>query len=342
MSPIEKLLMKNGASSPNSTGFEADAEDLAVRPVRKQLKRKMKRISKAKVANGVDSQSLVVENKGKGEEIDNEPIHDTENSSNENEETNTTKCETEVETEAEAEATTDTAVEVNVPAEDITEAENPTESKELTEEPKDVEKPSELPFALPQSTSIEVELKSPPDVSSSTFTQPEVNSSLKSPSSVSIDSAKGLSIVTDPGWPTYQVGDLFWGKVFSYCFWPCMVCPDPFGQIVGNMPSHPQRSSVDAATVPIQVHVRFFADNGRRNWIKPENLLPFAGLPAFEELREEVRIKHGPKSAKYRQMNPKRAKLTIWMQAIEEAQVMTEVPYTERLEKFYQIYESAV
>ncbi|KAH8313865.1 hypothetical protein KR067_012960, partial [Drosophila pandora] len=337
MSPIEKLLMKNGASSPNSTGFEADAEDLAVRPVRKQLKRKMKRMSKAKVAIDVDSPPLIVESKS--EEIDNEP-HDTENTSNEINEIITTKCETEVETEAEAEANTG-AVEVDVPAEDVTEAENHVESHaELIEEPKDVQKPSELPFAQPQSTATEAELKSPPDVSSSTFTQPEVNSSMKSPSSVSIDSAKGLSIVTDPGWPTYQVGDLFWGKVFSYCFWPCMVCPDPFGQIVGNMPSHPQRSSVDTATVPIQVHVRFFADNGRRNWIKPENLLPFAGLPAFEELREEARIKHGPKSAKYRQMNPKRAKLTIWMQAIEEAQVVTELPYSERLEKFYQIYES--
>ncbi|KAH8277415.1 hypothetical protein KR026_010650 [Drosophila bipectinata] len=337
MSPIEKLLMKNGASSPNSTGFEADAEDLAIRPVRKQLKRKMKRMSKAKAATNVDAQPLVVENTS--EVVDNEP-HNTENTSNEIDEIVTSKCETEVETEAEAEA--DTAVEVNVQEEDITETENHTESNELVEEPKDLEKPSELPFALPQSTSTEAELKSPPDVSSSTFTQPEVNSSMKSPSSVSIDSAKGLSIVTDNGWPTYQVGDLFWGKVFSYCFWPCMVCPDPFGQIVGNMPSHPQRSSLDAATVPIQVHVRFFADNGRRNWIKPENLLPFAGLQAFEELREEVRIKHGPKSAKHRQMNPKRAKLTIWKQAIEEAQIVTQLPYAERLEKFYQVYENAV
>ncbi|XP_016036654.2 probable histone-lysine N-methyltransferase Mes-4 [Drosophila simulans] len=330
MSPIEKLLIKNGASSPNSTGFETGSEDLVIRPlVRKHVKRKIKRVSKAKVPLELEeeNQQGVDEKSVKTEPIDEEVDQAAEEAPNQVAET--TAISIKPETEAEHKA----AVDVHIKQEDTISLDivrNPVESTSMviTEEPKELEK---------STSSTEVDLKSPPDLSSTALA-----TSIKSPSSVSIDSAKGLSIVTDPGWPIYQAGDLFWGKVFSYCFWPCMVCPDPLGQIVGNMPSHTQRSSLDNANVPIQVHVRFFADNGRRNWIKPENLLTFVGLKAFEDMREEVRIKHGPKSAKYRQMVPKRTKVVIWRQAIEEAQAMTQIPYSDRLEKFYQTYENVV
>jgi len=337
MSPIEKLLIKNGANSPNTTGFEADSEDVAIRPtVRKQ--RKMKRMSKSKVSIDLETETLEEELSIKIEPSDGD-VPMSEESSKPNTETSMISIKSETEAEHE------TAIEVPIKQEDTTSLDIDNKPEEIntrvpSEEPRDVDvdkRPEELTFALPFAASTEVDLKSPPDLSSTALA-----TSIKSPSSVSIDSAKGLSIVTDPGWPTYQVGDLFWGKVFSYCFWPCMVCPDPIGQIVGNMPSHPQRSSLDNATVPIQVHVRFFADNGRRNWIKPENLLTFAGLKAFEEQREEVRVKNGPKSAKYRQMVPKRTKVVIWRQAIDEAQLVSQVPYSDRLEKFYQIYESVV
>ncbi|XP_017131261.1 probable histone-lysine N-methyltransferase Mes-4 [Drosophila elegans] len=333
MSPIEKLLIKNGASSPNSTGFEADAEDLVIRPaVRKQLKRKMKRTFKSKVSVAPEAEPVQEERIIKVEPSD-EKAPPAEESSKPDTETSTISIKSETEAEHEE------AIEVAIKQEEDTEVKPAKGSpRDHSEEPKDLDKsPEQLTFALPLSAATEVDLKSPPDLGSTAL-----GGSVKSPSSVSIDSAKGMSIVTDPGWPTYQVGDLFWGKVFSYCFWPCMVCPDPFGQIVGNMPSHPQRSSLDNAAVPIQVHVRFFADNGRRNWIKPENLLTFAGLKAFEEQREEVRIKHGPKSAKHRQMIPKRNKVVIWRQAIDEAQIMTDIPYSDRLEKFYQMYESVI
>ncbi|KAH8306400.1 hypothetical protein KR018_010414 [Drosophila ironensis] len=331
MSPIEKLLMKNGASSPNSTGFEADVEDMPIRrsKARKQLKRKMKRLGKAKAMEAeAEPEPEAV---GDGEDVEDVAVPATEIAKD----AITNECETEAEAESEAETETETdaktalqdyAIEDKATAEESNQI--PEVAVEAVEEPKELVPP--------------MEQKSPPDLSISTFAQPEVNSSIKSPSSVSSDSAKGLSIVTDPGWPTYRVGDLFWGKVFSYCFWPCMVCPDPMLQIVGNMPAHPQRLSTDNAAVPIQVHVRFFADNGRRNWIKPDNLLPFIGIEAFEEHREEVRIKHGPKSAKYRQMNPKRAKVSVWQQAIEEAQMVALLPYPDRLEKFYRIYENTM
>lgn len=321
MSPIDKLLLKNGANSPNSTGFEADAEDITTQPSRKQLKRKLKRGPKLKHKMNQELQPVAVD----AMEAEQEPTVDE----------NSVKIEP-----IEAAPTEETFPMA------IIKTEEEINPKEL-EEPK-LEQQSEqssmqdqdLQFAAqPTATSTEMELiKSPTDNNS--------EQSMKSPSSISIDSAKGSSIVTDPGWTTYQVGDLYWGKLFTYCYWPCMVCPDEFGQIVGNNPQqHPQRKSTDSAqgqTVPIQVHVRFFADNGRHNWIKSENLMPFAGLKAFEEMREEVRTKHGSKSVKYRQMVAKQNKVMVWRQAIDEAVEVAQMPYDQRLKKFFEIHEKAL
>ncbi|KAH8388408.1 hypothetical protein KR093_005776, partial [Drosophila rubida] len=312
MSPIDKLLIKNGANSPNSTGFEADAEDMPINPstttLRKQLKRKMKRGPRA------TSKTVQALKESRQEEVLTVAIFPEAEVKIKLE---LMELETQVQT---ANEVSQTVEETQVKVED-----QPTKEAML--------------FALPATTSTELEsVKSPPDTS---------EQSLKSPSSISIDSAKGSSITTDAGWPTYQVGDLYWGKLFTYCYWPCMVCPDEFGQIVGNLNGHPQRKSTDSvngatSTVAIQVHVRFFADNGRHNWIKSENLLPFGGLKAYEELREDVRIKHGAKSMKYRQMVAKQNKLLVWRQAIEEAHQVGETSYEHRLQKFFEIHEQNI
>lgn len=321
MSPIDKLLLKNGANSPNSTGFEADAEDITTQPSRKQLKRKLKRGPKLKPKLNQELQPVAVE----AMEAEQEPNVDE----------NSVKIEP-IEA-APTEETFPTAIiktEEEINPKELEEPKLEQQSEQLTMQDQD------LQFAArPTATSTEMDLiKSPTDNNS--------EQSMKSPSSISIDSAKGSSIVTDPGWTTYQVGDLYWGKLFTYCYWPCMVCPDEFGQIVGNNPQqHPQRKSTDSAqgqTVPIQVHVRFFADNGRHNWIKSENLMPFAGLKAFEEMREEVRTKHGSKSVKYRQMMAKQNKVMVWRQAIDEAVEVAQMPYDQRLKKFFEIHEKAL
>ncbi|XP_030558991.1 probable histone-lysine N-methyltransferase Mes-4 [Drosophila novamexicana] len=336
LSPIDKLLIKNGANSPNSTGFEADAEDVTmVQPTRKQLKRKLKRDSKPKKKHPKEAPAEVTAKETSEHLTKDEQPHQKQATI----EIGPTLATDKPEISIKVELTEEDA------AHKIFEADEQIHVKtELkTAEQKDIEESQvESMFALPTATSTEIEvLKSPPDI------EPANNSeqSMKSPSSISLDSAKGSSIVTDSGWPTYQVGDLYWGKLFTYCYWPCMVCPDQLGQIVGNPHTHPQRKSTDSAPgapVPIQVHVRFFADNGRHNWIKSENLLPFAGLKAFEELREEARIKYGPRSLKYRQMTAKQNKLIVWRQAIEEANIVGQLPYAERMQKFYEIYENTI
>lgn len=321
MSPIDKLLLKNGANSPNSTGFEADAEDITTQPSRKQLKRKLKRGPKLKPKLNQELQPAAVE----AMEAEQEPNVDE----------NSVKIEP-----IEAVPTEETFPTAIIKTEEEINPKKLEEPKFEQQSEQSTMQDQDLQFAAqPTATSTEMDLiKSPTDNNS--------EQSMKSPSSISIDSAKGSSIVTDPGWTTYQVGDLYWGKLFTYCYWPCMVCPDEFGQIVGNNPQqHPQRKSTDSAqgqTVPIQVHVRFFADNGRHNWIKSENLMPFAGLKAFEEMREEVRTKHGSKSVKYRQMVAKQNKVMVWRQAIDEAVEVAQMPYDQRLKKFFEIHEKAL
>ncbi|KAL7731158.1 hypothetical protein ACLKA6_014352 [Drosophila palustris] len=323
LSPIDKLLIKNGANSPNSTGFEADAEDVAIiQPSRKQLKHKLKRGPRSKTKQQAESaekeasKQIVVK-----EHISVEPSPMIE----------TDKPDMAIKVEL-ADVETATDEHGHVEAEVKTFKEDGSESSQV-----------EMMFALPVATSTEIEsIKSSPDLLKAPNNGEQ---SIKSPSSISIDSAKGSSISAESGWPSYQIGDLYWGKLFNYCYWPCMVCPDDLGQIVGNLPVHPQRRSTDSAqgtNMSIQVHVRFFADNGRHNWIKSENLLPFHGLKAFEELREEVRIKHGTKSAKFQQMVAKQNKLLVWRQAIEEAQIVGQMPEDLRLDKFFEIHANNV
>lgn len=327
MSPIDKLLIKNGANSPNSTGFEADAEDVAIiQSSRKQMKHKMKRgsRSKTKISKQVE-ETIVKKDNEQGTmnthiSMESSPTMETNNH--------------------------DLAIKIELAEMQTVEADK---NVHVQTEEKTVKKEGsgsslvEMMFALPMATSTEIEsVKSPPDLMKAPNNSEQ---SLKSPSSISIDSAKGSSISTESSWPSYQIGDLYWGKLFNYCYWPCMVCPDDLGQIVGNPAGQPKRKSTDSAqgtSMTIQVHVRFFADNGRHNWIKSENLLPFHGLKAFEELREEMRIKHGYKSAKFQQMIAKRNKVIVWRQAIEEAQLVGHMPEELRLDKFFEIHANNV
>ncbi|XP_030371426.1 probable histone-lysine N-methyltransferase Mes-4 isoform X2 [Scaptodrosophila lebanonensis] len=441
ISPIDKLLIKNGASSPNSTGFEADAEEAATQPQRRQIKRKQKRVSKSKVptadlakavekvkspeqvkensqdntkaespktkaqktetASGVEPLPIINEaDKKRGTEDDSvidkheetmpstisdsgmQDIPKEYNATDTIEATSSELVEqppeehslppngsqvelectqlsdpmthVQVNAKRERSSTNDSGVQ-DTPKEDMeVEMINPSAEEHAQQTARNQvlsenESQVDILFTQPAKTSTEVKFnskdasKSPSEsLESSRVIITETENSIKSPSSISIDSAKGSSIINDSSWPTYQVGDLYWGRLFSFCYWPCMVCPDPTGQIVGNMPTHSIRKSLDNTPLPIQVHVRFFADNARRNWIKQENLLAFAGLKAYEALREEVRIKYGMKNSKYRQMVPKMSKLATWHKALEEAKMVDAVPYAERLEKFYQIYESSI
>ncbi|XP_075152198.1 nuclear receptor binding SET domain protein [Haematobia irritans] len=157
----------------------------------------------------------------------------------------------------------------------------------------------------------------------------------KSPSAVSMDSAKGSSIINEVSWMSFVVGDLFWGQIYNYCYWPCMVCPDPDGKSIST------KESNTSGDQHIMVHVRFFADNARRNWVRRENLMPFTTLQQYQDRLEECREKYGAKSAKFRMFVPKKKQESVWYEAVKEANMVADVPYEERLEKFYEIFDKS-
>ncbi|XP_017481698.1 PREDICTED: probable histone-lysine N-methyltransferase Mes-4 [Rhagoletis zephyria] len=160
-----------------------------------------------------------------------------------------------------------------------------------------------------------------------------VGMSAKSPSAVSLDSAKGSSVVTGMAWMSFTTGDLFWGQIYTYCYWPCIVCPDPDGKTITT------ERNVRNSEEYVLVHVRFFADSGRRNWVKRENLIPYTDLENYKQHMREVRKKYGKKSAKYRLLLPKPSKVMIWREAIKEANKVAEILYEDRLKKFFEMYE---
>ncbi|XP_028900380.1 nuclear receptor binding SET domain protein [Zeugodacus cucurbitae] len=160
-----------------------------------------------------------------------------------------------------------------------------------------------------------------------------VGLSAKSPSAVSLDSAKGSSVVTGMDWMTFSTGDIFWGQIYTYCYWPCIVCPDPEGNTIST------ERNLRNGEEYVLVHVRFFADSGRRNWVKRENLIPYTDLENYKQHMREIRKKYGKKSVKYKVLLPKPSKVMIWREAIKEANKVSEIVYEDRLTKFFEIYE---
>uniref|UniRef100_A0A1B0BEG3 Histone-lysine N-methyltransferase n=1 Tax=Glossina palpalis gambiensis TaxID=67801 RepID=A0A1B0BEG3_9MUSC len=154
----------------------------------------------------------------------------------------------------------------------------------------------------------------------------------KSPSAFSTDSAKGSSISNEGSWLTVDVGDVFWGQIYKFCFWPCMACSDPDSD---NLTKDDVSRSVTL------IHVRFFADNGRRNWVKRENLIPFVSLENYMEHVEDVKEKFGNKGMHLKAFLPTKRKESLWRQAINEACLVTELPHSDRLKKFHEIFEES-
>ncbi|XP_013103449.1 nuclear receptor binding SET domain protein isoform X2 [Stomoxys calcitrans] len=194
------------------------------------------------------------------------------------------------------------------------------------------EKDKEVDEIVQQTNHSKVDLESVDSESNADFVE---TVAAKSPSAVSMDSAKGSSIINDGSWMTFSTGDLFWGQIYNYCYWPCMVCPDPDGKSITT------KENNMSGDHHVMVHVRFFADNARRNWVRRENLMPFTTLQQYQERLEECREKYGTKSSKFKMFVPKKKQESVWYEAVNEANAVAEVPYEERLEKFYEIFDKS-
>lgn len=129
------------------------------------------------------------------------------------------------------------------------------------------------------------------------------------------DSAKGSSIDLDGD---YRVGEIYWGaQTAKNVHWPCIVRMDPETNQIVRMRFN-QR----------EVHVAFFADRGRRGWIRETYIASFQGLADYCSRVDNYEYGKAVKSAL------KLALRNNWKVATQQAEEFNAIDIELRLEKF--------
>ncbi|XP_026473475.1 probable histone-lysine N-methyltransferase Mes-4 isoform X3 [Ctenocephalides felis] len=130
----------------------------------------------------------------------------------------------------------------------------------------------------------------------------------------------------------WSEGDICWGRIGSYPFWPCLICDDP---ATGSFLKLSEPKGGRNASQSKYYHVRFFADNGRRSELKAHCLFAFTSLEDFKKQADAI-------TPELRRKSPKHCSAFIvppsryvsWKNAIEEATVVMKRPKIYRLDYF--------
>lgn len=131
-----------------------------------------------------------------------------------------------------------------------------------------------------------------------------------------VDSAKGSSIDLDN---SYRKGNIYWGaQTMKTIHWPCIVYVDPeTDQIIRK---HAAKGN--------EIHVSFFADRGRRGWVRESCMVPFEGVEDYT-----ARIKNMEFGKQVRKQL-KREMPRSWKTACALAEEYCAYPIEERIAKF--------
>lgn len=126
----------------------------------------------------------------------------------------------------------------------------------------------------------------------------------------------------------WSLGQLAWARVGTYPFWPCLVNSEPVTMIhqkVMNMGrSHQMR-----------IHVRYFGDNGRHNWVSSNHMIPFVGIKEFQELADSLTPEMKKKDAKYAAAFIVKSSIKVkWETAVAEAMEVLAMTDEDRAEVF--------
>ncbi|XP_066598630.1 histone-lysine N-methyltransferase NSD2 [Prorops nasuta] len=92
----------------------------------------------------------------------------------------------------------------------------------------------------------------------------------------------------------WDIGQVAWARMGNYPFWPCIVTNDPVLQIHS-------RIKTKGFIRFMEIHVHFFGDNGRHNWISacPTSVLNFTTLGDFRTLAKTLTAEHKKRDPKY-------------------------------------------
>uniref|UniRef100_A0A182YEQ0 Histone-lysine N-methyltransferase n=1 Tax=Anopheles stephensi TaxID=30069 RepID=A0A182YEQ0_ANOST len=131
-----------------------------------------------------------------------------------------------------------------------------------------------------------------------------------------VDSAKGSSIDLGNG---YRAGTIYWGaQSKKVIHWPCLVRVDPESERITRI--HGDKM--------MEIHVSFFADKGRRGWIKETCMVPFEGV---ENYCTEARNLH---YGKYVKQALRTNLLKRWKVACDLAEKYFAMPIDDRIAKY--------
>lgn len=155
-----------------------------------------------------------------------------------------------------------------------------------------------------------------------------LNISEKNKSPGSKDSGNGSTIDTEI--VSVKKGELFWAQIGTYPYWPCIISPDPDKKTI----SYTEKSVSKSHIIH---HVRFFADNGRRSWVREDKLLPYNGRESFVQKYSD--LPRDPKNYKLIKLYKKTVNNKTWDLAIAEADSLRPYSLKERGQKFETILE---
>ncbi|XP_034232621.1 histone-lysine N-methyltransferase NSD2 isoform X2 [Thrips palmi] len=123
----------------------------------------------------------------------------------------------------------------------------------------------------------------------------------------------------------YEPGDLLWGRLGHYPFWPCIIIHDPVEPIFYKKDGRGR----------LTYHVLFYGDNGKRSWVASTLVLQFLGLQDFERQAAAVTSDMKKKDPKfYPGFVIKPFLKAKWNIAVREAEDVMTLTRDERMDAF--------
>lgn len=142
---------------------------------------------------------------------------------------------------------------------------------------------------------------------------------------ISADNVDAPEAAVDKCVVKYEPGDLIWGRIGHYPFWPCIVIYDPEEPIFHKVDGRGR----------LTYHVLFYGDNGKRSWVSSSMVLQFLGLQDFEMQAASVANEMKKKDPKLHSgFLIKPALKPKWNNAVQEAEEVMPLTRDERLDAF--------
>lgn len=122
----------------------------------------------------------------------------------------------------------------------------------------------------------------------------------------------------------FSIGELFWAKIGSYPYWPCIISASPGTQTF-------QRSAKKGSLI----HVHFFGDNGKHSWVSSSALMAFKGLDEFNKLKSN---KSGDPNKAAPGFIVKSNLKSAWDHAVKEIESVLTKDVSKRIDEYHNLY----